>query len=279
MSQKELSCLPVSLYSELNAGKISIPEWSIEARKIGFDRFDLGEGAIERYSVEELKEIRKACVIPFHMLSAYTDFTNPDRAVREREVAAAQDKIKKTAALGGKYIRLPGGPAYPEAVQKEAEAINWMTDCFTSCLPVAAEYGVRIVFENDSQPPSWDVPNFGFDVQRFVKIWGSLKKLDIGFNFDTGNAFFLNDWKTILLTVIDRIETIHITDYDYRNDTLNMTVFGQGTVPVEEMLSLIRDHGFRGSIITMEDTTFRGLEGTVASYRYTRAVCDRVFGK
>ena len=279
MSRKELSCLPVSHYPDMNEGKLTIPQWSKEAQAIGFDRYDLGEGSIAFQTLEELKKIREDCVLPLHMLSIYTDFTNSDADIRKKEVVLAQEKIRKTAALGGKYIRIPGGPAYPEAVEHEADAIEWMTECFNACIPVAKECGVRIVFENDSQPPSWKVPNFGFDVNRFVKTWESLKQLDIGFNFDTGNAFFLEDWKTILGTVIDRIETVHITDYDYRPGELNMTIFGQGTVPIEEMLVMIRDHGFSGKVITMEDTTFQGLKGTASSYRYTRSVCDRVFRK
>ncbi|MGN0671708.1 MAG: sugar phosphate isomerase/epimerase family protein, partial [Anaerovoracaceae bacterium] len=196
---------------------------------------------------------------------------------RAASVAEAKLKIAKTAALGGKYIRLPGGPAYKDAVENTEETIKNMVECFEQCIPVAKEYGIRILFENDSQPPSWKEPNFCFDIERFQKTWKELKKLDIGFNFDTGNAFFLDDWSAILMPALDRVESLHITDYNWDGKTLKKTVFGQGTVPIRKMLQIIKDNGFEGAIC-MEDTTFQGLEGTAASYRYVRNICDELFG-
>lgn len=274
---KELSCLPVSIYPLLNSGQMSIPQWAAKAREIGFDLFDLGEACIADLSIEQLKMIGKDCVIPFNMLSVYSDFTNIDSDARARSVAEAKEKIAKTAALGGKYIRLPGGPAYKDAVENTDETIRNMCECIEQCIPVANEYGIRILFENDSQPPSWKEPNFCFNVERFQKTWAELKKLDIGFNFDTGNAFFLDDWSAILMPVLDRVESLHITDYNFDGRNLEYTVFGKGTVPIREMLHIISDNGFDGALC-MEDTTFQGLEGMEASYKYVRGVCDEIFG-
>lgn len=276
--RKELSCLPVSIYPLMASGEIDIVGWSEEAKKIGFDYFDLGEKAVEDLSIEELEEIKTKCALPFNMLSAYSDFTHPDEAERKASVEAAKEKIRKTKALGGKFIRIPGGAAHPEAVANVEKAIDNMIECFKECIPVAEECGVRIVFENDSQPPTWENPNFCFDVDRFVRTWEKLKTFDIGFNYDTGNAFFLTDWNVILITVLDRLESLHITDYHFKDGELKTTVFGEGTVPIKEMLEIIKLSGFDG-MISMEDTTFQGLEGTAKSYSYVRMVCDEVFGE
>lgn len=274
----KLSCLPVSIYPLMASGEMSIARWSQEARKIGFEYFDLGESCMERHSVSELERIKESCAVPFNMLSAYTDFTHPDKEVRKASVKAAKEKIRKTHALGGRFIRLPGGAAHPEAVADVKSALDHMYECFEACIPAAEECKVRIVFENDSKPPSWEIPNFAFDIERFVKTWDRLKELPIGFNYDTGNAFFLEDWNVILETVLDRLETLHITDYDFKDGDLKMTIFGEGTVPLREMLRIIKDSGFDGRI-SMEDTTFQGLEGTAKSYQYVRRICDEVFGK
>lgn len=276
--RKKLSCLPVSIYPMFKSGEIDIPKWSEEAKKIGFEYFDLGEVCVENLTVDQLRDIKDQCVLPFNMLSAYTDFTHPDEKVRKESVAAAKEKIRKTKALGGKFIRLPGGAAHPEAVANVDEAIDNMVECFKECITIAKECDIRIVFENDSQPPTWENPNFCFDIERFIRTWDRLKTLDIGFNYDTGNAYFLDDWKCILEAVLNHIESLHITDYRYENDELSMTVFGKGTVPIREMLDIINENGFDG-MISMEDTTFQGLEGTAKSYVYVRKVCDDVFGK
>ncbi len=275
---RALSCLPVSIYPLIASGELSIPQWTEEAGKIGFEYYDLGESAINELTVSELEKIRKQCVLPFNMLSAYSDFTHPDPNVRAKSAEDAKEKIRKVAALGGKYIRIPGGAAHPDAIANVNAAIRNICECFEACIPVANECGVRIVFENDSKPPSWEVPNFCFDIDRFVSTWDKLKHLDIGFNYDTGNAFFLENWKAILDAVLGRIETLHITDYNFLNGELKMTVFGEGTVPIKEMLTIIKDSGFNG-MISMEDTTFKGLEGMAESYAYVRKVCDEVFGK
>ena len=280
MSKIRLSCLPVSIYPMFASGEMTISEWAEAAGNIGFEYFDLGEASIAKLSVEGLKSIRRECVIPFHMLSAYSDFTNSDETVRKQEVEKACEKIRKIAALGGHYIRLPGGPAHMYAVDNEAETIEKMAECFDKCIPVAEENGVRIVFENDSKPPLWETANFCFDIGRFTRTWNKLKDLDIGFNFDTGNAFFLGEWEKILNPVLGRIETIHITDYmaDIKTGKVDMAVFGQGNVPIEKMLNIIVESGFPGKIITMEDTTFQGLDGTKKSFEYTRQIVDKLFG-
>ncbi|HIU25769.1 MAG TPA: sugar phosphate isomerase/epimerase [Candidatus Copromorpha excrementigallinarum] len=276
--RKKLSCLPVSIYPLMASGEISIVQWSQEAEKIGFDYFDLGESAVAGLSEDQLKSMRGKCALPFNMLSAYTDFTHPDRGVRRESVAAAKEKIRKTAALGGKFIRLPGGAAHDEALADTKEAINNMCACFEECIKEADKYGIRIVFENDSKPPTWKRPNFCFDIGRFLNTWEELKKLSVGFNYDTGNAFFLEDWRTILDAVLDRLESLHITDYNYKNGNLKTTVFGEGTVPIKEMLTIIKDSGFDG-MISMEDATFQGLKGTARSYAYVRRICDEIFSK
>lgn len=60
-------------------------------KKIGLEYFDLGEGAIANLSIEELEEIRKQCILPFNMLSVYTDFTHPNKEMRNESVKEAKE--------------------------------------------------------------------------------------------------------------------------------------------------------------------------------------------
>jgi len=73
-------------------------------------------------------------------------FTDPDREVREAAVERVYSHVPFAAKAGAVIvIGLVRGIVRPEVEQAQAE--EWMLDCFTRCCRRAADAGVRIAFE------------------------------------------------------------------------------------------------------------------------------------
>ena len=117
--QANISCLPVSLYSEFFAGERTILQWSQQAKELGLDTVDINALFIREKSEEELAQIRQQLAIPVLMVSAYSDFTLPDPQARAEAVEVAKADIRRAAAIGAKYIRLTAGQAYPDQDDEE----------------------------------------------------------------------------------------------------------------------------------------------------------------
>src|SRR5690242_582932 len=85
----KLSCLPVSLYPDLAAGRMTLGEWFGMARSLDLDGADLSVAHIASRAPAALAELRRQAEhsgLPIVMLATYTDFTQPDVAERARQV-------------------------------------------------------------------------------------------------------------------------------------------------------------------------------------------------
>lgn len=269
--QANISCLPVSLYSEFFAGERTIPQWSQQAKELGLDTVDINALFIREKSEEEITQIRQQLAIPVLMVSAYSDFTLPDPQARAEAVEIAKADIRRAAAIGAKYIRLTAGQAYPD--QDDEEMCTRVYDCFATCVEVAKQYGVEILLENHSKPGAWQYIDYNFNMEHFLMLWDRLKSLPIHINFDTANAYALTDWKRILDAVAGRIATIHINDLA-SVEPLKFCLAGDGIVPMDEILDAVYATGFCGDIC-LEEAAFLGWEGIEKATAYTLELCRK----
>ena len=112
MDNLKLSCLPVSLYSQVYSGEISITKWSEMAKDMGLTSIDINALFMKNMSLKEIEAIRETLALPVFMVSTYSDFTISDPQRRAEEVELAKENIRKVGAIGGKAIRLTAGQAY-----------------------------------------------------------------------------------------------------------------------------------------------------------------------
>ena len=267
----KISCLPVSLYSEFFAGERTIPQWSAQAQKLGLDAVDINALFLREKSDEEIAQIRQHLTLPVLMVSAYSDFTLPDAQARAEAVEIAKADIRRTAAIGAKYIRLTAGQAYPD--QPDDEMCSRVYDCFAICVETAKEYGVEILLENHSKPGAWQYIDYNFHMEHFLMLWERLKSLPIHINFDTANAYALHDWKRILNAVAGRIATVHINDLA-SIEPLGFAQVGNGIVPMEEILDAVYATGFKGDLC-IEEAAFRGWDGIEDAAAYTISLAKK----
>src|SRR5690349_11124888 len=98
-------------------GTVTISEWIQLASKLEIDGLEWYSGFLEMQDKSKWAGFRKEVeatgkTIP--MMCCSPDFTHPDKAFRDKEIAKQKEWIEMTYILGGKYCRVLSGQRRPE---------------------------------------------------------------------------------------------------------------------------------------------------------------------
>ena len=151
MEQVKLSCLPVTLFPEITSGKMTVPQWAAEAKKLGLDGFDISVMFLKNHTpvyLRGLKEQLAEVGLPIAMACTYPDFSNPDAVQRRRELDYLRYDIAICAELGVKNLRVLAGQARP-GLERE-QAVQWAVEGLREAAAtaiVAAGWDVMPVLE------------------------------------------------------------------------------------------------------------------------------------
>jgi sugar phosphate isomerase/epimerase len=265
-----LSCLPVSLFGELNSGRMPLGDWLRFAKECGFDAADISVHTLHFRSVRQVEGYRREIEdagIPVAMMTTYPDFTTPDKTKLEAEVIHAKSDVALAGALGISHVRLTAGQFYREL--DEYKMASQAAECFEACCETAEKFGVSLLLENHSKPGAWDREDFDFNIRRFDLLLEKLKGLPVGINFDTANAFLLGeDAVSLFEKYYPRIASIHVNDAP-RIGELKFCEVGCGKAPVAEVLALAKKRGFDG-LISIEEASGKGKEGIARAEKTVR---------
>lgn len=222
---------------------------------------------------EEIERLRRRVedqgrTIP--MLCYSSDFTKPDRAQRNEEIAQQCRAIEVAAALGARYCRVLSGQRRLEVSREEG--LEWVRECIEKCLPHAEKHSVVLILENHYKDGFWSFPEFAQKIDVFVELLDGIPRSPwFGVNYDPSNAVIAGDDPIALLeTVKDRVVTMHASDRYFKEGTLEDLakvdadphsgyadiiqhgVIGQGLNDYDRIFSILRDVGFTGWI-SIED--------------------------
>jgi len=266
----KLSCLPVSFFADIIAGRMSVPEWAGMGAALGLDGIDLSILFVPDHSERVLATLRRdieATGMSVVMVTTYPDFTHPEPGQRKRELALEQEAISVAAALGARFVRVTAGQAHPETDREEG--IAWATEGLIQLVESTRDSGVRLVYENHGKPGAWEYTDFSQPPEIFLEIVRGTADVGLGVNFDTGNAAsFSADPLGLLEQVIDRVQTIHASDTEAFGE-LRHVLLGTGATPYREMFGRLKQAGWDGWVC-MEEASFRGREGVEAAARFVR---------
>jgi len=267
----KLSCLPVSFYNDIQNGDMSIGRWASIARQEGLDAIDLSVILISNHTSKYLNYLKNDISsegMSVTMITTYPDFTHPDRQRREREIEYTRYDIAISAELGAKYLRILAGQAHPNTSVESG--ISLVVDSFKQLDEVASRHNVKLLFENHSKPSVWQYNDFSHPTDIFLEIFEKLKDTDIGINFDTGNTLvYGDDPLPVMEQVIERIETIHVADTAQRGK-LAPVVIGEGIVPIENIFTRLKEHGFDGWLC-IEEASGKGRAGLSAAIQAVKS--------
>ena len=271
----KLSCLPVSLFSEIVNGKMTIQEYASLCKELGLDGFDLGIVMLKNHTPTYINQLKKDFgkigIMPT-MVTTYPDFTHPDAIQREREFEYLRHDIALASNIGAKFLRITVGQAHPEMPIEKG--IKIVVDNFREVVPVAEKFGIKLVYEDHSKPGAWDYMDFSNPPEIFLAIAEQIADTPIGINFDTANILVSGNDNTleILEKVINKVETIHVAETATLGK-MDPVLLGKGLAPIKEVFSLLKKHGW-DKWLCIEEWGNMGIPGVIEAVKYTRKMWE-----
>jgi sugar phosphate isomerase/epimerase len=101
-------------------------EWIDLAATLGVEGVEMYPGFFESFERDYLDRVRdhlKSRNLEAPMMCASPDFTQPDPAARDKEIAREKEVIDVTAHLGGKFCRVLSGQRREEV--SRADGVRW----------------------------------------------------------------------------------------------------------------------------------------------------------
>jgi sugar phosphate isomerase/epimerase len=266
----KLSCLPVSFFADIIAGRMPVAAWAHLGAELGLDAIDLSILLVPDRSPTAVMALRReieAQGIRVAMLTSYPDFTHPDARQRERELAAAQEVMAVAAGLGAELVRVTAGQAHPETGR--SEGIAWAADGLRRLVDSTRGLGVTPVYENHAKPGAWTFTDFSQPPEIFMEMVRRTADVGLGVNFDTGNAAaFAADPLALLDQVIHRVVSVHASDTAVRGE-LRHVLLGTGVTPYPALFARLGRAGWDGWIC-IEEASRQGRAGVEAAVSFIR---------
>lgn len=265
-----LSCLPVSFFKDILEGRMSVSDWAKLGARLGLDAIDLSILFVPDRSLSAAALIRRQVQdagIRVAMLTTYPDFTHPDAAERERELDAALHSVALASALGAELVRVTAGQAHPET--SRGEGIDWAAEGLTRLAERTRDSGVILAYENHAKPGAWQYTDFSQPPEIFLEIARATQTVELGINFDTGNAAsFADDPLGLLEQVIHRVVSVHAADTAVRG-ALRPVLLGTGITPFRSLFRRLHQAAW-DNWICMEEASFTGEAGVAAAAEFVR---------
>jgi sugar phosphate isomerase/epimerase len=268
-----LSCLPVSFYPDLAAGRMTLADWFRTAARLGLDGADVSVAHVASrrpVDLQRLAQQAEEAGVDVPMLATYTDFTHPDPVYRAKQVDELRAWIEAADRLHVTFLRVTAGQARPHV--EEPDGIGWAVDGLTACLSEARDAGIRLLYENHTRGSIWQWNDFTHPAARFLDVVSRTRGTGLEVLFDTANNLVLGDDPVLVLeAVIDRLGAVHLSDIARRGE-YGPTVIGSGVAPLRPLVERIRSAGFDGWI-SVEEASRTGEDG----FRRAVEFADRVW--
>lgn len=264
-----MSCLPVSLYPDLSAGRRSLADWFRFAAELGLDGADISVAHLPGRDAAALTPLRRQAEdagVAIPMMVTYTDFTHPDPTTRARQVDELRSCIEAATHLGVGHLRVTAGQNHPDVLREEG--IAWACAGLTACLAEADAAGVTLCYENHTIGYGWTHYDFSLPADIFLEIVRHTEGSGLRLLFDTANNLVNGeDPLPVLEAVIDRVAVVHAADMA-RKGHFEPTVVGSGVSPLAAIFRRLRRQGFDGWLSVEEgsktgETGFRRAIPTV----------------
>lgn len=195
-------------------GTMKVSEWIKLASALDIDGLEWYAGFLEMENEKNWPLFRRQVedagkAIP--MMCCSPDFTHPDRAFREKEIAKQKRWIDMTYTLGGSFCRVLSGQRRPELSTEEG--VKLAAECIEACLPYASERNITLILENHYKDDFWEYPEFAQKMDVFCQLVGKLDHPNFGVNYDPSNTFLAGEEPLDLLyRVSNRVVTMHASD-------------------------------------------------------------------
>ena len=267
----KLSVLPVSFYSDIIDGQMSLGEWAHMGSDLGLDAIDVSILFFPDRSPQALAQARREIEdegMSLAMMSTYPDFTHPDPKERASEHDRARETVDVAQTLGLRFVRAIAGQGHPETGR--SEGIAWAVDGLSALVDYSRGSGVTIVYENHDQAGVMEYQDFSAAQDVFLAICEATSGIGLGVNFDTANATVLTpDPMALLEHVIDRVVTLHANDAYRVEGGHRWAVVGTGLVPFPALFARLHEAGW-DNWICIEEASQQGPQAVRRAVEFVR---------
>ena len=293
-SHPRLAAFPKAFMDDLVVtGKMSLAQWIDLSATLDIDGLEFYSGFLDlrdsrKWGVARRQVEQQGRVIP--MLCCSPDFTSPDRAFREKQVALEKQWIDMAGELGCSFCRVLSGQRRPEVSLEDG--LRYAVECIEACLPYAEKRGVTLIIENHYKDNYWAHPEFAQKMDVFCEL---VRRIDparwpnFGVNYDPSNTILAGeDPLELLRRVKHRVVTMHASDRylaegtieDLRREEdslgyakrLRHGEIGKGMNDYDAIFEELHGVGFRGWI-SIEDGV-DGIEQMARSAEFLRKKID-----
>lgn len=292
----QLAAFPKAFMQALcKDGSMKLSQWIDLASGLDIDGLEWYAGFLEMADERKWPEFRKRVedhgkVIP--MMCCSPDFTHPDAAFRDTEIAKQKRWIDMTYALGGSFCRVLSGQRRPELSLDEG--VKLAAECIYACLPYAATRGITLILENHYKDDFWEYPEFAQKMDVFCKLVDSIDHPCFGVNYDPSNTYLAGEDPIELLKRIShRVVTMHASDRFLKEGTiedlrreeggasgyakrLSHGEIGKGLNDYDAIFTELKSKGFDGWI-SIEDGV-EGMEQLERSVTFVRKKIREYWG-
>ena len=234
MLKKGLSCS-----FELNE------ETFINLKNAGIDCIEISfrPENIDSLNYQQVKELSKkygvelwSFHLPFWWIGATIDAASHDKSVRDFSLKLWQNYVKKGAEIGIKrFVVHPSSEPKSQDKNERNQEIEYSKQTLSALAKYAKQFGAIICVE--------DLPRtcLGRDSKELLNIVSAHENLKIC--FDT-NHLLNEDLLEFVDNAYDKIETLHVSDYDYIDERHWLP--GEGKIDWHSLYNKLIDCGYSG---------------------------------
>ncbi len=241
------------------ARTMSVFDWIDMARSLDADGLEMYEGfftSLDDAYIDRVGAAIRDAGFAMPMLCCSPDFTNPDRAARQRAIEHHAKMIAVTKRLGGAraVCRVLSGQRYPEVSREQG--IAWVVECIEASLVVAREHDIVLGLENHYKDGFWKYAEFAQKQDVFLELLAAIDDREhFGVQYDPSNAIVAGDDPIELLTAVaPRVVSMHASDrYLAEGTTIAELRQADGTLGYSPNLR----HGVTGKGLNDYPTIFR----------------------
>lgn len=150
----KISLNAYSFNAPLRSGKTNLPEVIRFCATQGFDAVDLTGYYFPGYPdvpadgyIYQLKRMAHQLGLAISGTGIRTEFAQPGKEARTKEVALVKKWIEVAAKLGAPVIRIFSGASLPDGFSREAVA-SWIIEDIKTCVAHGKEHGVIVAVQN-----------------------------------------------------------------------------------------------------------------------------------
>lgn len=293
----KIAAFPKCYLEDIATGGMTVFEWIAMARQLPAEGLEMYEGfftSLDDSYINSVGDAIAAAGFAMPMLCCSPDFTNPDKAARQRAIDREADMIRITRLLGGQgaVCRVLSGQRYPEVPRQQG--IEWVVGCIEQVIPVAREHGVVLGLENHYKDGFWRYPEFAQKLDVFLELLEAIAEREhFGVQYDPSNAIVAGDDPLELLrAVAGRVVSMHASDrflapgaslaalrgsdgtIGYAPE-LQHGVTGRGLNDYDAIFAILRDVGYSGWV-SIEDG-MNGLDEMRESLLFLHTMREKYF--